>query len=98
MLPSLPVDQLAPRAAHYDAAGVHPLENWHDLGAEGFLAVTIPREHGGLGLDMPTYIGAIETMAQGCANTAMTVHMHSRGRRRWASQQPCFRPARQYVS
>ena len=26
---------------------------------------------------MPTYIGAIETMAQGCANTAMTVHMHS---------------------
>jgi alkylation response protein AidB-like acyl-CoA dehydrogenase len=70
-------DKLAPRAAHYDAAGVHPVESWRDLAAEGFLAMTIPKEYGGLGLDMPTYIGAIETMAQGCANTAMTVHMHS---------------------
>ena len=26
---------------------------------------------------MPTYIGVIRTIAQGCANTAMTVHMHS---------------------
>lgn len=70
-------EQLAPRAAHYDVAGVHPLESWRALGAEGFLAMTIPREYGGLGLDMPTYIGAIETIAQGCANTAMTVHMHA---------------------
>ena len=70
-------DRLAPRAAHYDAAGVHPVESWQDLAAAGFLAMTIPREYGGLELDMPTYIGAIETIAQGCANTAMTVHMHS---------------------
>ncbi len=26
---------------------------------------------------MPTYIGVIRTLARGCANTAMTVHMHS---------------------
>ena len=26
---------------------------------------------------MPTYIGVIRTIARGCANTAMTVHMHS---------------------
>ena len=70
-------DKLAPRAAHYDVTGTHPVESWRDLGAEGFLAMAIPQEYGGLGLDMPTYIGAIETMAQGCANTAMTVHMHS---------------------
>lgn len=69
--------QLAPRAAHYDAAAVHPRESWRDLGAAGFLAMAIPRQYGGLELDMPTYIGAIEAIAQGCANTAMTVHMHS---------------------
>jgi alkylation response protein AidB-like acyl-CoA dehydrogenase len=39
--------------------------------------MAIPQDHGGLGLDMPTYLGAIEALAKGCANTAMTVHMHS---------------------
>src|SRR2546430_16611265 len=26
---------------------------------------------------MPTYVAVIRTIAQGCANTAMTLHMHS---------------------
>jgi alkylation response protein AidB-like acyl-CoA dehydrogenase len=47
------------------------------LWREGLLAGTIPTTHGGLGLDMPTYIAIIRTVARGCANTAMTVHMHS---------------------
>jgi alkylation response protein AidB-like acyl-CoA dehydrogenase len=70
-------ENIAPRAAHYDAMAANPVESWRDLWAEGFLAMAIPQEHGGLGLDMPSYIGAIETLAKGCANTAMTVHMHS---------------------
>jgi alkylation response protein AidB-like acyl-CoA dehydrogenase len=69
--------KIAPRAAHYDAIAANPVESWRDLWAEGFLAMAIPREYGGLGLDMPTYIGALEALAKGCANTAMTVHMHS---------------------
>jgi butyryl-CoA dehydrogenase/acyl-CoA dehydrogenase len=47
------------------------------LGRDGFLASCIPAAYGGLGLDMETYIGVIRTIARGCANTAMTVHMHS---------------------
>lgn len=70
-------ERLAPRAAHYDEQGVNPVESWRDLWAEGFLAAAVPESHGGMGLDMPTYIGVIRTLAQGCANTAMTVHMHS---------------------
>jgi alkylation response protein AidB-like acyl-CoA dehydrogenase len=70
-------EKIAPRAVHYDAMAANPIESWRDLWAEGFLAMAIPQEHGGLGLDMPAYIGAIETLAKGCANTAMTVHMHS---------------------
>ncbi|MGH8071749.1 MAG: acyl-CoA dehydrogenase family protein [Candidatus Entotheonellia bacterium] len=70
-------EKIAPRAAHYDAVAANPEESWRALRAEGFLAMAIPQEHGGLGLDMPAYIGAIETLAKGCANTAMTVHMHS---------------------
>jgi alkylation response protein AidB-like acyl-CoA dehydrogenase len=70
-------EQIAPRAAEYDAAGANPVDSWHVLAREGLLGSCIPPSHGGLGLDMPTYIGMIRTIARGCANTAMTVHMHS---------------------
>jgi alkylation response protein AidB-like acyl-CoA dehydrogenase len=70
-------EKIAPRAARYDEQATNPVESWHDLWEAGFLAMTIPKPYGGLGLDAPTYIAAIRTIAQGCANTAMTVHMHS---------------------
>ncbi len=70
-------EHIAPRAAEYDAAGTNPIDSWRVLGRDGFLASCIPTAYGGLGLDMPTYIGVIRTIARGCANTAMTVHMHS---------------------
>lgn len=70
-------ERVAPRAAQYDREGVNPVDSWRDLWADGFLAGAIPAAHGGLGLDMATYIAVIRTIAQGCASTAMTVHMHS---------------------
>ncbi|MEX2222723.1 MAG: acyl-CoA dehydrogenase family protein [Candidatus Rokuibacteriota bacterium] len=70
-------EHIAPRAAEYDAAGANPIDSWRVLGRDGFLGSCIPVAYGGLGLDMPTYIGVIRTIARGCANTAMTVHMHS---------------------
>src|SRR5438128_151766 len=70
-------ERIAPHAADYDRAGQNPVESWRELWAEGYLAAAIPRAHGGLGLDMPTYVAVIRTIAQGCANTAMTLHMHS---------------------
>jgi alkylation response protein AidB-like acyl-CoA dehydrogenase len=70
-------EHIAPRAAEYDAAAANPIDSWRVLAGDGFLASCIPTAHGGLGLDMPTYIGVIRTIARGCANTAMTVHMHS---------------------
>jgi len=69
--------RIAPRSAGYDAAGANPVESWRDLWREGLLAGAIPRSHGGLGLDMATYVAVIRTIARGCASTAMTVHMHS---------------------
>ncbi|MBI4609481.1 MAG: acyl-CoA/acyl-ACP dehydrogenase [Candidatus Rokubacteria bacterium] len=69
--------KIAPRASAYDRDGINPVENWRDLWREGFLAETVPTAHGGLELDMPTYAAVIRTVAKGCANTAMTLHMHS---------------------
>jgi acyl-CoA dehydrogenase len=68
---------IAPRAAQYDHEASNPVESWKDLWREGILAAAVPASHGGMGLDMPTYIAVIRTIAQGCANTAMTLHMHS---------------------
>ena len=73
----LAVESLASRAAHYDAAATHPVESWRDVWREGLLAMGIPERFGGLGLDMLTYIQAIEFLSSGCTNTGMTVHMHS---------------------
>jgi alkylation response protein AidB-like acyl-CoA dehydrogenase len=69
--------RIAPRSAEYDAAAANPVESWRDLWREGLLAGAIPRGHGGLELDMATYVAVIRTIARGCASTAMTVHMHS---------------------
>ena len=70
-------ERIAPRAAEYDQAAANPVESWRELWREGFLGMVIPTTHGGLDLDMPTYIASLRTIARGCANTAMTVHMHS---------------------
>ena len=69
-------EKIAPRAAGYDREARNPIESWRDLWEEGFLALAIPRTHGGLECDMPTYLAVIETIARGCASTAMTLHMH----------------------
>jgi alkylation response protein AidB-like acyl-CoA dehydrogenase len=70
-------DCLAPRAGEVDAAAVNPKESWHDVWQNGLLALGVPEQYGGLGLDMLTYIMVIEKLAGGCTNTGMTVHMHS---------------------
>src|SRR5207244_4186187 len=69
-------EKIGPRAAGYDRDAANPIESWRDLWEAGLLAGAVPRAHGGLGLDMPTYIAVIRTIAQGCASTAMTLHMH----------------------
>jgi alkylation response protein AidB-like acyl-CoA dehydrogenase len=70
-------ETIAPLAARYDREGVNPVDSWRELWRDGFLAAAIPTAYGGLGLDMPTYIAGVRAITRGCANTAMTVHMHS---------------------
>jgi alkylation response protein AidB-like acyl-CoA dehydrogenase len=70
-------EKLAPRAAEYDRDAKNPLDSWRDLWHDGVLGAAIPSAHGGLGLDIPTYVAVIRELARGCASTAMTVHMHS---------------------
>ena len=68
---------LEPRAAQYDESASHPWESWKDIWKNGLLGLAVPKEYGGLGLDMVTYVMVIERLTQGCTSTAMTLHMHS---------------------
>ena len=70
-------EHLEPRAAHYDETATHPVDSWKALWKNDLLGMAVPRAYGGLGLDMLTYVMVVESLAQGCTNTAMTVHMHS---------------------
>jgi alkylation response protein AidB-like acyl-CoA dehydrogenase len=61
----------------YDQSASHPWESWHDLWENGLFGIGVPAEYGGSWADMPTYVMVVETLAQGCTSSAMTLHMHS---------------------
>src|SRR6185295_10920624 len=49
------VQQLAATAVQRDQAGGHAAAEREQIRASGLLALTIPREHGGLGADWPSF-------------------------------------------
>ena len=73
----LTVEKLGPRSALYDQEATHPKENWQDLFGQGLLAMSVPEEYGGMGLDPLSYVMVLEEIAKGCSSTSMTLHMHS---------------------
>ena len=70
-------ERFAERAAEYDAASRFPRENYDDLRDAGLLAMTVPEEFGGLGVDPQTYALCVLEIAKGCPATALTFNMHS---------------------
>ena len=42
----------------------------------GLFGVTIPEEHGGLGLDLPTYCGVIEELSRGWMSLSGVLNTH----------------------
>ena len=70
-------ERFAPRAARHDAEASFPYENYADLRRAGFLALTVPKEYGGLGADPIAYAHALREIAKGCSATGLTFNMHS---------------------
>ena len=69
----LATESLMPRAADVDATSTHPKENWDDGWRNGLLTIGVPKEHGGHGLDMLTYVMVIEKLSGGCTNTGLSL-------------------------
>lgn len=69
-------DKFADRAMHYDREAAFPTENYRDLHESGLLGICIPRENGGLGADLKTYMLAASEIGRYCGSTALTFNMH----------------------
>jgi alkylation response protein AidB-like acyl-CoA dehydrogenase len=69
--------ELRANARRYDDEIEFPRRNLELLGEHGFLALTVPKEYGGLGQGHVAYAMVCETIARyGCASTAMCYVMH----------------------
>ena len=70
-------ERFAPRAHRYDVEASFPFENYDDLRTAGFLGLTIPTRHGGLGADYATYALVSAELGRWCGATALTFNMHA---------------------
>ena len=69
-------ERFAPRAARWDRDASFPVENFADLRDAGLLGICVPREHGGLGADFPTYVMVAAELGRHCGSTALSYNMH----------------------
>ncbi|MCC6792369.1 MAG: acyl-CoA/acyl-ACP dehydrogenase [Thermomicrobiales bacterium] len=69
-------DRFATRAAMYDRENRFPFENFAELRDAGYLALTVPKEYGGGGINAIELAAAQERLAQGDGSTALGVTMH----------------------
>ncbi len=69
-------DELAPNAAAWDRAHAFPAKAIAEMGALGFMGMTIPPEWDGAGTDYVAYAMAVIEIAAGCGavSTIMSVH------------------------
>jgi alkylation response protein AidB-like acyl-CoA dehydrogenase len=70
---------LADRAAGYDEADAFCHEDFDDLVAAGYTAITVPAELGGMGASALDLVAAQSRLAEGSPATALAVNMHLHG-------------------
>ena len=69
--------EMRANAKRSDDELAYPRRNFELLAENGFLALTVPEEHGGLGENHVAFAMVCETLARyGCASTAMCYVMH----------------------
>ncbi len=64
------------RAAQHDTDGSFPYENYDDLRASGYPALTVPTRFGGWGASLLDAVRAQEILAAGDGSTALAMTMH----------------------
>jgi alkylation response protein AidB-like acyl-CoA dehydrogenase len=69
-------EQIIPNAEHYDHEDEFPEPIVEKMKELGLFGVTIPEEHGGLGLDLTTYAMIVEELSRGWISISGIVNTH----------------------
>src|SRR5687767_13264656 len=69
-------EQIIPKAEHYDGADEYPEPIVEQMKELGLFGVTIPEEHGGMGLDLSTYTMIVEELSRGWISISGVVNTH----------------------
>jgi acyl-CoA dehydrogenase len=64
-------EQVAPRAAHFDATGEFPHENIDAIKALGLNAMFVPEAYGGAPLSYAVYLECVREISKACASTGI---------------------------
>lgn len=68
---------LAPKAAHYDELEKFPAEHLPKMAELGLMGMMVDPKYGGSGLDMLSYVLALEEVSRGCASTGVTMSVNN---------------------
>ncbi len=69
-------EQILPNAEHYDHEDEFPEPIVEQMRELGLFGVTIPEEHGGMGLDLTTYAMIVEELSRGWISISGIVNTH----------------------
>src|ERR1700754_3976196 len=69
-------EQIIPQAEHYDSVDEFPEPIVAQMRELGLFGVTIPEEHGGMGLDLTTYAMIVEELSRGWISISGIVNTH----------------------
>src|SRR5512145_3060118 len=69
-------EQINPKAEHYDHEDSFPEPIVEQIKELGLFGVTIPEEHGGMGLDLTTYAMIVEELSRGWISISGIVNTH----------------------
>ncbi len=69
--------EVAPVVAEFEHADEYPEAIVEQMKSMGLFGITIPEEHGGLGLDLLTYIGVVEELSYGWMSLSGVINTHT---------------------
>src|SRR3954454_12660333 len=69
-------EQIIPNAEHYDHEDSFPRPIVEQMKELGLFGVMIPEEHGGMGLDLSTYVMIVEELSRGWISISGVINTH----------------------
>ncbi|MBR3276317.1 MAG: acyl-CoA dehydrogenase [Eubacterium sp.] len=70
-------NEVKPLAQEVDETEEFPAETFKKMAKNGFMGIAVPKQYGGQGCDVLTYIMAVEELAKVCGTTAVALSAHS---------------------